>query len=645
MGKATGVKKVKGNPRPIYWQKIPSALLELPQWVCWKSRKRGGKDKPEKVPIDPKTRRNAAVNDPKTWASFAKAKECWEGWEVDGIGFVLTEDDPYVVIDQDNCRNPQSKVLTEPARQIVNSLQSYSEVSPSGTGVHTWVQGSVPRSVRESGVEIYKAGRFITVTGWHLQESSPPTIARRDRELQELFLKTASSSDAKGNERGNSAKQVSLSKVQQRRITGECAGGPEGAKFQRLWAGDTEGYSSQSEADLGLCRILALHTGCHGETVDVLFRRSELFREKWDEIRSTDGRTYGEMTIEKAVNRATDELKRKFAVRSAEDSVEDPPEGETQYLINALIPRKTLGIVAGHSSLGKSPLLYQAGICVAAGTPFLGRKVQSGSVLYLDFENARSQSDELICGISSHLGLNNRPENFYYWNLSTAADGWKQDNTLDMIRNFKPDLAILDSYTAFDPDIERDNPKATQSMLKLRQIIRDVGTTIVGTHHLTKPSSRKNAAPERLEKCASPRNWFFQVRGPGALINQSDVRIGVEEPLQCSSTETQTGEKEEVALVLRGFMRIEGEIPLVYVARVFDQQGEAVGYRQVTGPRLLFNSDQESSFNKLPANFRFKNAQLVYGRGPQATSDFLKKCVALQILHKINDGYEKIMSA
>lgn len=209
VGKATGVKKVTNNSRAICWEKIPQSLVRIPQWVAWKSRKcsGSGRDKPAKVPIDPKTGKNAAVNDPKTWASFAKAKEYWEDWEVDGIGFVLTEDDPFVVIDLDNCWNQQTK-LTKSAQQIVKPLQSYSEVSPSGTGVHTWVQGSVARSVRKSGVEIYRAGRFITVTGWHLNVSSPPTITRCDRELGELFLKTASCNDANGNERDNSAAPV-----------------------------------------------------------------------------------------------------------------------------------------------------------------------------------------------------------------------------------------------------------------------------------------------------------------------------------------------------------------------------------------------------------------------------------------------------
>lgn len=73
-------------------------------------------------------------------------------------------------------------------------------------------------------------------------------------------------------------------------------------KFRKLWEGEWErDYPSQSEADLALCAMLAYWTGGDWERVDRLFRRSGLYREKWDEVHSADGRTYGELTIHKAI--------------------------------------------------------------------------------------------------------------------------------------------------------------------------------------------------------------------------------------------------------------------------------------------------------------------------------------------------------
>ena len=76
-------------------------------------------------------------------------------------------------------------------------------------------------------------------------------------------------------------------------------------KFQALFAGDTSGYSNQSEADLALCRKLAFYT--HGDflNIDKFFRISGLFRPEWDEKQGT--RTYGDTIIIKAL-----QLQRKY---------------------------------------------------------------------------------------------------------------------------------------------------------------------------------------------------------------------------------------------------------------------------------------------------------------------------------------------
>jgi hypothetical protein len=155
---------------------------------------------------------------------------------------------------------------------------------------------------------------------------------------------------------------------------------------------------------------------------------------------------------------------------------------------------------------------------------------------------------------------------------------------------------------------------------------------------LVKPST-KGDKPEPLEKCKQVRGWFDQARGASALINATDVRLGVEAP---SHAALGTDSKEEIAMVMRGFARVRGEIPLIYVARVFNKDGQPVGYKRAVGARLLFNPDQENAYNKLPPEFRFRDAQHAYDRGPQATSDFLKKCIALGILEHPFSGYRKL---
>jgi len=77
-----------------------------------------------------------------------------------------------------------------------------------------------------------------------------------------------------------------------------------GTTFKKLWSGDCSGYASQSEADLALAGILAFWTGKDLSQMDRLFRRSGLFREKWD--RKQSGSTYGHITLKKAIGETRD---------------------------------------------------------------------------------------------------------------------------------------------------------------------------------------------------------------------------------------------------------------------------------------------------------------------------------------------------
>ena len=91
-----------------------------------------------------------------------------------GIGLVLVADDDLMVFDLDHCRDAETGVIEEWATGIIDTLNSYTEVSPSGTGIHIFVRGSLPGKRRRKGrVEVYESGRYMTVTGWTLEERQP----------------------------------------------------------------------------------------------------------------------------------------------------------------------------------------------------------------------------------------------------------------------------------------------------------------------------------------------------------------------------------------------------------------------------------------------------------------------------------------
>jgi primase-polymerase (primpol)-like protein len=151
-----------GVSSPIV-ENIPERLTERPQWVCWRLEERG------KVPYTPATLRRASSTDLMTWRTFSEALAAYEAGEpsYDGIGFVFCSADPFAGIDLDKCRHPESGEISPWAEKIITSVkEGYVEISPSGSGIHIIVEGTVRGGgMKKDKVEMYGRDRFFTVTG------------------------------------------------------------------------------------------------------------------------------------------------------------------------------------------------------------------------------------------------------------------------------------------------------------------------------------------------------------------------------------------------------------------------------------------------------------------------------------------------
>ena len=156
----------------------PKELSDLCQWICWRLEPDPKSDKPRKVPYDPKTGRKASSTTPDTWATLAEAMAAREKYLFTGVGFVFTEECGIVGVDIDHCRNEDGS-FTDVAKAILEKAQSYTEISPSGSGLHIFLHGVMPGKGNKnsaSGVEMYAAARYFTMTGNRL-EGTPEAIA------------------------------------------------------------------------------------------------------------------------------------------------------------------------------------------------------------------------------------------------------------------------------------------------------------------------------------------------------------------------------------------------------------------------------------------------------------------------------------
>jgi putative DNA primase/helicase len=172
---------------PVSPQTIPDELKALRQWVTWayEYQPQRSQAKPwTKVPKNAATGGNASHSDPQTWAAFAQASIVFhQHADLDGIGFVLTAADPYVAIDLDGCRDPDTGEIQSWAQAIIDHFRSYSEISPSATGLRILLKGQLPPHGRKKGaIEVYETARYVTITGVHLADS-PSSIEARQAEL------------------------------------------------------------------------------------------------------------------------------------------------------------------------------------------------------------------------------------------------------------------------------------------------------------------------------------------------------------------------------------------------------------------------------------------------------------------------------
>ena len=119
--------------------RIPTEMRAFPNWVCWRFENRGGA-KPTKVPYTPTTGKRATVTDPATWTTFDNALNILRTTNYyNGIGFVLSKNDPYTFIDLDDTGGAEDQIKIQVG--IFEKFASYAERSPSGKGLHIIVKG------------------------------------------------------------------------------------------------------------------------------------------------------------------------------------------------------------------------------------------------------------------------------------------------------------------------------------------------------------------------------------------------------------------------------------------------------------------------------------------------------------------------
>jgi hypothetical protein len=250
----------------------------------------------------------ASVDDPSGWASWLIANSALASNLFSGLGYEISYDDPYTFIDLDDpyavdpaTNQPKytgdklNAVLQLQAEVYNRFSHSYSEISPSGKGLHIIVRGRVPTGKRRNGVEVYSSGRYMTVTG-DVHRALPIMDAQAD--LDWLYQALGGGVDVveyQGNAEDQTDDNTILARAY-RAVNGD--------KFAALWEGKwQDGYPSQSEADFALVDMLVFYTSSVPQ-VKRLFRMSGLGQR--EKAQSDAPRVNGKSYVDHMIGRAFD---------------------------------------------------------------------------------------------------------------------------------------------------------------------------------------------------------------------------------------------------------------------------------------------------------------------------------------------------
>lgn len=496
-------------------ERIPAELRGLPQWVVWRYEppRRPG-DKWIKMPYTPDTINRAKTNERGTWRPFAEALSTYARGGYDGLGFVFSPDDPYIGIDLDMAYNPNKGEYTERARDVLLLMNSYSELSTSGSGVHIIAQGLLPFNGSNQGwIEVYQTLRFFAMTGCTIPDL-PEDVGSRQQEIDALIA--AYFPRAKNN--GRQVAPMATITLQDVAIIEKARHACNGAKFDLLWNGNWQGagYQSQSNADMALASMLRFWTQDVSQ-IKRLVSQSGLYRDKWDAKRGTS--TYGEYTSSKAVARGGDvyggdSVPFQFTPRAAPadeetdaepvdlspDPAEPPPPRYVlhwakeafdplppiSWVVDALFSRDSVSLVVGAPGTKKTYSLIDCAVAVSTGDEWLGRATTQGTVLVIDEESGnhrlRRRLKEIMRGHKTSIDLPIAYTTLALWNmLSSPTDLMHMDG---LLADTRPVLVIVDALADVMPGGDENSVKDTHLVFqRFRQFAEKYHCALVVIHH------------------------------------------------------------------------------------------------------------------------------------------------------------------
>lgn len=483
--------RAKPEPFAIDADNIPKELTKLRRWVVW--RWVWKKTKWDKPPCDPNTGSPVSATDKANWLTFRQAYRSYRNGDVDGIGIVLgLLGDGRILsgVDLDDVYDPTGDRVTADAALLIRKLSTYTEVSPSETGVKCFTFGSFPEGRRQYGnVEVYDGGRYFTVTGRRYKDSRDK-VRRCPNALREVYYSVFGTNGALGHIKAKSPKQ-------------DIATAREAlAALDQAMAEEHETWIQVGMALHSVSDSLLEDWDKWSRICEAKYNEGECER-RWRSF----GRRTGQIFTLRSLCHWAIENGHTFGGEPEADSGElslrlvpysqIEPE-EITWLWENRIPRGKVTILSGDPGVGKSWMYCDLAATVSRGGTFPdGAKVDRGSVIILSAE------DGIADTIRVRLDLQRaRVRQIFHFELQDedgAPAYFHLEDDLGVVERMchqLPDLSllILDPITAFLGSIDQNAVGDVRRVFaKLKPITENHNLAVVGISHFSKRDGRSAA--------------------------------------------------------------------------------------------------------------------------------------------------------
>lgn len=428
------------------FQTIPDVLKSNALWCVWKRHEEKGK-----IPFSPVTGCPAQTNIENTFSNFDNAARAYQDGTYDGLGMGIFRG--FSAIDIDHCINDGQ--LSEMAQDIIECMGSYTEVSPSGTGIRiifsitdfNYDTDSYYIHNHKSGLEIYVSGatnKFVTITGNVLNDNAVVDGSSTLPGILDKYMRRPAKAQTTP-----SHPFVPHSNIDYLEI-----GLKKDSKLLAYWNGSRP-LESESECDMGFMSKLLYWTNGDADAARRAFLSSPYVAQKDDahkkklerkdylsaminsiSLNSTAAADSAQWKAEKQQD-PNRQAQKPPIVMSAQDlqKAQLPP---VRYLVEDLLPEGT-SLLSAASKIGKSWFVLDMGMKIATGSPFMNKQTTQVGVLYFALEDSWSRLQKRM---NKLLGNDDAPEQFYFaTEVANLDEGFL--NTVDAFIKKHPDIKVL----------------------------------------------------------------------------------------------------------------------------------------------------------------------------------------------------------